>query len=298
MAPRKVRASAQRYMGHAIAYVGVADSLFAREGIDFEIVTAGNASEAMPLLLNGQIDVLFGSLTPGAINAMADGQPVRIVAVRNVFDASSCVSSGVVESLTRPSPPRERPVISVDRDLAWHYLVQRTLSKAGYREENFRWISVPNMAEIDGLQKGTIDYALSGEPWLTRTLSAGAAKPWLSMDSLLNGQAYTYVLFGPRLLQHDRQTGDAVIRGYLAAVRQFRQGKTPRNLEILTTALGETRELLERTCWPAVSGDGRLNAEDIMAFQEWALAHKYIQRTATIDQVWDSSFVTSAARAP
>jgi len=118
-APRKVRASAQRYLGHAIAYVGLADSLFAREGLDVEMVTVGNASEAMPLLLNGQIDVLFGSLTPGAINAMAEGQPVRIVAVRNVFDAASCASAGVVESIARPSTPRRQPVLSVDRDLAW-----------------------------------------------------------------------------------------------------------------------------------------------------------------------------------
>jgi ABC-type nitrate/sulfonate/bicarbonate transport system substrate-binding protein len=297
-APRKVRASAQRYLGHSIAYVGLADSLFAREGLDVEIVTAGSASEAMPLLLSGQIDVLFGSLTPGAINAMAVGQPVRIVAVRNVFDATSCASAGVVESVARPSPPRERPVIAVDRDLAWHYLVQRTLSKAGYRAEDYRWISVPNLAEVDGLQKGTIDYALSGEPWLTRTLAAKAARPWLSMDSLLHGEAYTYVLFGPSLLQENRETGAAVMRGYLAAVARFREGKTPRNLDILTAALGESRELLERTCWPAVSSDGRLRTGDITAFQEWALAHKYIARAATIDQVWDSSFVTAAARMP
>lgn len=296
--PRKVRASAQRYMGHAVAYVGLSDSLFAQAGVDFEIVSAGNASEAMPLLLNGQIDVLFGSLSPGAINAMAEGHPVRIVAVRNVFDASSCASAAVVESVARPTPPRERPVVSVDRDLAWRYLVERTLSKAGHREDDFRWISVPNLAEIDGLQEGTIDYALSGEPWLTRTLTAGAARQWLSMDSLLNGESYTYVLFGPRLLREDRETGEAVMRGYLAAAARFREGKTPRNLEILTASLGESRDLLERTCWPAVSPDGRLRTEDIMAFQEWALTHKYIQRMASIADVWDSSFVTSAARAP
>lgn len=296
--PRKVRASAQRYMGHAVAYVGLSDSLFAQAGVDLELMSVGNASEAMPLLLNGQIDVLFGSLTPGAINAMADGKPIRIVAVRNVFDASSCASAGVVESVARPAPPREPPVVSVDRDLAWRYLVERTLSKAGHRPEDFRWISVPNLAEIDGLHEGAIDYALSGEPWLTRTLDAGVARGWLSMDSLLNGEGYTYVLFGPRLLREDRETGEAVMRGYLAAAARLREGKTPRNLEILMTALGESRDLLERTCWPAVSLDGRPRIEDIMAFQEWALAHKYIQRTASIENVWDSSFVTSAARTP
>lgn len=88
------------------------------------------------------------------------------------------------------------------------------------------------------------------------------------------------------------------MRGYLAAAARFREGKTPRNLEILTTSLGESRELLERTCWPVVSPDGRLRTADIMAFQEWALGHHYIQRMAPIEDVWDSSFVTSAARAP
>lgn len=296
--PKKIRAAAQKYLGHAVVYVGVADSLFAREGLDLEIITAGNASEALPLLLSGQIDVLFGSLTPGAINAMADGQPVRIVAARNVFDATRCSSANVVESITRPSPPRAKPVISVDRDLAWHYLVQRTLALAGHREEDFRWISVPNLAEIDGLRKGTIDYALSGEPWLTRTVEAKAARPWLSMDSLMHGASYTYVLFGPTLLQGDRRAGAAVIRGYLEAAARYSAGKTPRNLDILAQALGEPREQLERTCWPSISSDGRLNASDITAFQKWALSHKYIPRATEIAQVWDSTFVAAVGLRP
>lgn len=291
----KVRASAQRYLGHAIAYLGVEDSLFARQGLDMEIVTPGNASEALPLLLNGQVDVLFGSLTPGAINAMAEGQPVRIVAVRNVFDKDNCSSSNIVESVSR-SPTGSQAVLSVDRDLAWKYLVERALSLAGHDVSEFRWVSVPNFSEIDALRKGTIDYALAGEPWFTRTIEARAARPWLSMDSLMHGEAYTYVLFGPNLLRQDRQTGMAVMRGYLDAVARYREGKTDRNLEVIATALGESREQLARTCWPAVSRDGRLNAHDITTFQDWALAHKYIARTAPIDLVWDSSFVAAAAR--
>ena len=291
----RVRASAQRYLGHAIAYLGVEDSLFAREGLDMEIVTPGNASEALPLLLNGQVDVLFGSLTPGAINAMAEGQPVRIVAVRNVFDKDNCSSSNIVESVSR-SKGGAQPVLSVDRDLAWRYLVERTLSLAGRDGNEFRWASVPNFSEIDALRKGTLDYALAGEPWFTRTIEAKAARPWLSMDSLMHGEAYTYVLFGPNLLQRDRETGVAVMRGYLDAVARYREGKTDRNLDVIATALGESREQLARTCWPAASRDGRLNARDITTFQDWALAHKYIARRAPIDLVWDSSFVVAAAR--
>jgi NitT/TauT family transport system substrate-binding protein len=297
-APKKIRASAQRYLGHAVAYLGVADSLFAYQGLDLEIMTAGNASEALPLLLNGQIDVLFGSLTPGAMNAMAEGQPVRIVAVRNVFDRSGCSSANIVESLTRSTTAKAPPVLSVDRDLAWAYLVQRALTLAGHDHAKFRWISVPNLSEIDGLQKGTIDYALSGEPWFTRTIEAGVARPWLSLDSLMDGEAYTYVLFGPNLLQKDRDAGAAVMRGYLEAVARYNGGKTNRNLDILSVALGEQRDQLARTCWPALSPDGRVNASDIATFQKWALAHKYIERIATMDNIWDSSFVAAAGRHP
>ena len=296
--PKKIRASAQRYLGHAVAYLGVADSLFAYQGLDLEIMTAGNASEALPLLLNGQIDVLFGSLTPGAMNAMAEGQPVRIVAVRNVFDKSSCSSANIVESMTRSTTAEAPPVLSVDRDLAWAYLVQRALTLAGHDHAKFRWISVPNLSEIEGLRKGTIDYALSGEPWFTRTIEAGVARPWLSLDSLMDGETYTYVLFGPNLLQKDRDAGAAVMRGYLEAVARYNGGKTNRNLDILSVALGEQRDQLARTCWPALSSDGRVDPSDIATFQAWALAHRYIARAATMDNIWDSSFVAAAGRHP
>jgi ABC-type nitrate/sulfonate/bicarbonate transport system substrate-binding protein len=291
----QVRAAVQRYLAHTVAHIGVAESLFAAEGLDVEMVHLGGPAEALPLLLSGQIDVIFGSLTPGAISAMARGEPVRIVAVRNVFDSTRCASAGIVESLARPAPPRQAPVLSLERDLAWQYLTERTLTLAGHSIEAFRRMTVPNVAEIEGLRDGTIDFALTGEPWLTRTQAAGVARRWLSMDSLMHGESYSYIFFGPTLLGEGRRHGEAFMRAYLAAAARFAQGANPRNLDIVAGVTGEPRDQLARTCWPAVSADGRLDPHAILTFQRWARHKGYIDREAAIGQVWDSSFVTAAA---
>jgi NitT/TauT family transport system substrate-binding protein len=83
---------------------------------------------------------------------------------------------------------------------------------------------------------------------------------------------------------------------YLKAVRQYNQGKTERNLEILAKHTRLDRDLLMQACWPSVRDDGQINIQSILEFQDWAVKKGFLDSPVKMDQFWDPGFIEHANR--
>jgi hypothetical protein len=81
---------------------------------------------------------------------------------------------------------------------------------------------------------------------------------------------------------------------YLEAVEIYNQGKTERNLEIISKHTKLDKELLQAACWPALRPDGTINAASVLDFQSWAVQRGYIETPVTESQIWEEVFVDSA----
>ena len=81
---------------------------------------------------------------------------------------------------------------------------------------------------------------------------------------------------------------------YLKAVRQYNQGKTKRNLEILVEHTGLDQTLLEEACWSLVRNDGTINVESVLEFQDWAVKAGFLENSISEEQFWDPSFIEYA----
>jgi NitT/TauT family transport system substrate-binding protein len=290
----KVRVASQAYLSHAPLFIGIRDSIFAAHGIDIEVVSLGG-TEALPLLLAGEVDVVTATLSPGALNAMADGQSVRIVAARGVFRPERC-SLMAIAHRTGGAPRKGRPTISIDRDLAMQFLVEEAMARVHQTLDTMQVIFVSGTAELEALRQGTLDYALTGEPWMTRARRDGHSTPWIVIDSLMAGAQHGFVLYGPSIIERNHALGERFMTAYLEATRRYMQGPEPRNVEIVASVTGDTPELLREACWPTMSTDGRVDTADVEVVQRWALARHYMQKAATPAQFWDSSFVVAAER--
>jgi NitT/TauT family transport system substrate-binding protein len=80
-------------------------------------------------------------------------------------------------------------------------------------------------------------------------------------------------------------------------VRQYNEGKTERNLDIIEEATQLDRELLSQSCWPPIHSDAEISVEGMMDFQNWAMEKGYIDRVLSEDEFWDASFVEYASQA-
>jgi sulfonate transport system substrate-binding protein len=103
------------------------------------------------------------------------------------------------------------------------------------------------------------------------------------------------VVFGPTILEDNRDLGNRFMVAYLKGVRQYNQGKTERNLEIISAFTELDSETLDAICLPTFTDDGRINFElGYATFQDWALARGDLDGALTKEELIDESFVDYA----
>ena len=100
--------------------------------------------------------------------------------------------------------------------------------------------------------------------------------------------------FGPSLLEDNPDAGRRFMVAYMKGLRQFSEGKTERNLEIMVAATTLDVELLKEVCWPSFRSNGYAPFDGFTPFQDWAQNEGLLDGTITEDQYFDSSFVDYA----
>jgi ABC-type nitrate/sulfonate/bicarbonate transport system substrate-binding protein len=291
---RKLRVINQPFLAHAPLVIARAESLFAKQGLDVELVDLIRATDAVPLLLSGEIDVLPSSLQPATLNAMARGEKIRIVAERGYLDPQGCTFMAIVTGKNHAKDPRRTVKrISLEKQISMYHIAVKSLEHVGLAVNHLNVLEVPSAPEMDALEKGALDAAFVGEPWLSRNLERGA-QMWIRSQDVLPHLQFGFVMYGPNLLNGDPDVGRRFMIAYRQAIAQYLEGKTPRNVEILANSTGDTPELIRRSCWPAMRADGRIDMASVLEYQRWAKAQGYVETPATPAQIWDSSFVTYA----
>ncbi len=293
----KIRVVTQPYLALAPIHIAAAESLFAKHGLDVEMVPMNRPTDAVPLLLTGEVDVLSSTPQAGFFNAAARGEPIRAVAERGYYNPAGCAHLALVVRVGIDTARAARSVrrLSYDRQAPMIYVTEKMLQRGGLTIEKLEGTTeVPHIAEIDALKSGKLDVALAGEPWLSRVQDAGAANVWIRAEDAAPNETFGYVFFGSNLLRRDREAGRRFMSAYREAVALYHQGKTQRNIDILASATGEAHQLVEKACWASMRADSRIDTGSLMAFQKWAHDKGLVPTLATIAQLWDSTFIAHA----
>jgi NitT/TauT family transport system substrate-binding protein len=125
-------------------------------------------------------------------------------------------------------------------------------------------------------------------------MEADYAVLWACDCDVTPGFQYSYIAFGPNLLEKDRDAGRRFIVAYLKGARRFNQGKTERNLDIVARHTIYDRGTLERIGWIRMQEDGMLDVESVLEMQRWAKERGLIDRVLEPDEFWDPSFIEYA----
>ena len=143
----------------------------------------------------------------------------------------------------------------------------------------------------NSLERGSIDAVAVSEPVLTRLGKTG--RVWVRAEDVVPNFQWGVLVFGPRLLDRDRDVGVRFIRAYNRGVRRYGEGKTDRNVAVIAEASGTTEPMTRDACWLTFRPGSGIDWKSIAEFQRWANEHGLMEHTLTRDQVWDSSFVTA-----
>lgn len=296
-APRKLRVVLMPFLSFAPLIIADTEGYFAEQGLDIEFVRVTRLTDAVPLLLSGAIDVLPGTALPGALNAMARDEQIRIVADKGYLDPRGCTNMAIMAQPGHSSAStgaRSVRRISSEREAPSLYITRRALEYAGISIDSLQVLQIPHAPEMEALASGSIDAAFAGEPWLSRIVRNQKGVIWIPAQLAVPDFQFSFIFYGPNLVRHDRDAGRRFMVAYRKGIRRYREGKTPRNVAILAKATAEDPEFLKANCWLDVRENSRINLGSLLDFQQWAKAQGFVPKAATPAQLWDSSFVVYA----
>jgi len=232
---RKITVQVSPYFVMAPLHLANERGYFAAENLELNIEESQQAREMVPMLASGRVDVAFAGFVAGTVNAILKGSRIRIVAGRERFGRNCGDAAALfIRKSKFPNGHSHGP--------SWAGVRMHVGTPAGYREFLFDQLT----ASL-GLSPGAI------VPEFIRNDSALAAaaseKPdvvWMGsrpgqsepefmkqfdritiLEELFPGFQYSYVLFGPRLIDTDPALGGAFLRALLRGVAAFQAGDTP-----------------------------------------------------------------------
>ncbi|MFN0181266.1 MAG: ABC transporter substrate-binding protein [Gemmatimonadales bacterium] len=291
---RPLRVVLQKFLGFAPLLIADKEGYFRAVGLDVEFVSINRTHDALPAMLTGDVDVLAGPAGASVLSAMARGQPIRAVADKGYLAADSCASMSIMvpAATAGGSNPGQRiKTLTIGRDAATRYLAAVALEANGIMLDSITTVILPDAVVAEALRKGTIDAASAGEPWQSRIKAQTPGVEWLRFERYLPDHQYSLIFFGRYLLQERPDIGARFLAAYRRGVARYNEGKTARNLALLTEATGEDSATLARACWPMMRPDSRINLPSLIRYQAWARRQGFLDAEASPEQIWDSSLV-------
>ena len=289
------------YITYAPYYIGIEEGYFAEQGIEVEVVNMTVTEEVMPALSSGQVDVASGLVSAGMFNAIARGAEVEIVADKGYIDPEGCVNfaiigrSGLVEAGELETADQlAGKTVGVVPATWLEYYLQRVLETGDIGLDDINAVNIGSPSMVEGLASEQLDAVVNSEPWLTIFKANGHSEVLESAQELNPNESVAVQIYGPNLLNENRELGVRFMAAYLKSVEQYSEGATERNLDIAEGFTELERGLLENMCWPAINPTGDVLVDGVLAFQEFALDRGYLDEVVPAEDFYDSSFLEEA----
>lgn len=300
----KIKVSVLPFLSYAPLFIAQEEGFYAEQGFEVEFVRIDKTSEAMPALAQGQIDVASGFFDVSTLNAIAQGGTIKYVSDKGYLDKDGCgastfgVRKDLIDKLNQDPKNIKGMKVAVTPTSAAEYALDLVLKEAGLEISDVEILNIPLPTRLEGMNNGSVDISTWSDPWMVRATAAGHSewKPW---QTIMPDFQFSVIMFGPNFLTKNPELGTKYLIAYLKGVRQYNQGKTARNIEIISKYTQVSPEEVEKSCWMVMRDDGMidLNAPELIEFQEWAVAKGYQTAVVPVDQFIDLSFIKAANEA-
>lgn len=295
----KVRVNVNPTLTYAPFMIAKEEKFFENEGIDAELVRI-DANSALVAATTGELDVVSGPIRSGIFNVMLRNAPLRIVADKGQLRPADCV----IEAFAAPGKIADRiqaaggsvrgEKFSLIRGGFTEFMIDKFLAQQKLTRKDVAFIQIPPGDAAVSAKKQIEAIRYVQEPNLSNGISKGMYRVIASAERVAPGQQHGVVMYGKRLLYDDPDLGHRFMRAYLRGVRRYNEGKTKRNLEIITLHTKLPAEIIERSCWLPIANDGRVEMKSMNALLDWSMAQGYLDGAVPLDKWWDPRFVDAA----
>ena len=297
----KLKVSILPFLSYGPIFIAKEEGFFQEQGLDIEFVRIDKTSEAMPALAQGQIDVASGFFDVSTLNAIAKGADIRYVSDKGYLDPEACSSStfvvrkDILESGTLDDLKNIKGMkVALTPASSAEYALDVLLKDTGLTSKDVEILNIPLPARLEGMGNKSVDIAAVSDPWTVRIVNAGYGEVWNPWEKLLPNFQFSINMYGPNLLEKNPDIGKRYMMAYLKGARQYNQGKTDRNVEIISQYTQMDPAEVKQSCWMTVKNDGMIDLSGMSGFQEWAVSNGLQDTIVPPEKLIDLSFIEYA----
>ena len=301
--PAKLRINLTPSVSNAQLMIAKDEGYFAAEGLDVEFASLDN-NAANFAIVSGELDVFAAPMRTGVFNLMARGELLQAVADKGHSEPGPCAP----EAFTAPLPTAERIAakggsfrgerVALVKGGIMEYLIDRALEHHRLSRADIEEVQLPqgDYASSSRQQIDAVRYMM--EPVLSNALWKGTTTIVAPIEEIAPGTQLSMIVYGKRLLREEPELGHRFMRAYLRGVARYREGKTDRNVAIISRYTKLPPEIVRRACWPSVAANGWIDPDGVTPFLAWARRNGYMASDVPLSVWWNPSFIDSVRNAP
>jgi NitT/TauT family transport system substrate-binding protein len=285
----------------APVFIAMDEGFFQRFGLKVEFVVFSTGAEAIPVLVDGKLDIGAGNLSAAFFNALARGIPVRVVADKGRSGPGDKTNALMVRKdlwdsgqIRTVADLRGRRVGIDGVGGSQQYVLYTALQQAQLKPGDIREQRMPQPAIAAALEGKALDAGVLAEPRVTFLIERGAAVPLRYYSDVLPQLQIGVIQYGTNFLQKNRALGVRWMAGYLLGLRRYAEGKTPRNVAIIAKYTDLDQATLRKSFWFPINADGRPDGLSLMRMQDWMYGEGLINVRVPAQQFIDNSFLQDA----
>lgn len=284
-------------------FIAQEEGFFFEQNLNVEFVRFDSGTSPLPLLAQGEIDVLGSGPSIGLFNSIASGTEIRVVADKGYLAADGCTYMALLatDAWSEANPEitadaLQSARVSIDPINFEAFMFDKVLNDVGLGMSDIVGNDIAPPALAEAVQNDAVDIISVGDPWIVRLLDTTDLSVWKPYQEIVPNMQFGFVLFGPSLFKDNPDVGERFLAAYLRGIEQYNEGKTERNLEIMSEYTKLDVETLNKACWPPMNASGLINLETVNAYQQWAFENDLLDEVVSPDDYWVPSLVENAAK--
>jgi NitT/TauT family transport system substrate-binding protein len=284
------------HLAHELGY-------FSEAGLNVEIHQMTRTPQMMPLLASGRFDASLAGINTAFINAVASGGHLRIVAGREIT-STTCGSANTLYGNAQAFPQgindlrllKGKRISLRGRHTVSEFVLDTLLESVGMSVDDVELVFLRQQDGAAALLSGRIDVLLSSHFEKDPTAVSHKYVKGIGLANVLPEYQRSFIMFGPTLLQADREIGVRFLVAYLRGANDFVNGRTPKFLDELARASGRDPEEARKACRDTFVRDGRIDRRSIERFVKWARRKGYCLKRVRAGELIDDSYIIEAQK--
>lgn len=291
------------------AGIYVADGLgfFAEQGLEINYVDFGSASEVMPALARGDLEIGDVGINPALFNAVARHVGIKLVADKGSMPpgfgfTSFVAASSLADQIRSPSDLKGRKLAMTPPGLGTSngFALSKYLAQANLSPNDIDIVPIAFPEQIAALANHSVDAAIMAEPFATRAVQNGVGVRVATLDKIDPYEQVAGLVYSDAFIANHRDLGIAWMTAYVKGVRAYNAAFINGiDKERIISILADKTDIKDTQLWGSIIPAG-LNADGKLNDQSIADAAKYFQTVGltpevpTVSSYVDQSFTDAA----